>query len=78
MKAMVLNEFGDNSDFQLAELSQPSLKPGHVLVRIAATSVNTVDTMIRQMGKELPISPEPPAVLGMDFAGIVERVSLRL
>ena len=72
MKAMVLNEYGDNAEFQFAELSQPSLKPGHVLVRIAATSVNTVDTMIRQLGKELPISPEPPAILGMDFAGIVE------
>ena len=30
--------------------------------------------MIRQLGKELPISPELPAVLGMDFAGIVESV----
>ena len=74
MKAMVLNEYGDNAEFQLAELSRPSINPGHVLVRIAATSVNTVDTMIRQMGKDLPISPELPAVLGMDFAGIVEAV----
>ncbi|MEQ9575953.1 MAG: zinc-binding dehydrogenase, partial [Rhodospirillales bacterium] len=30
--------------------------------------------MIRQMGKDLPISPDLPAVLGMDFAGIVEAV----
>jgi NADPH2:quinone reductase len=44
------------------------------MVRIAATSVNTVDTMIRQMGPELPLSPEPPAILGMDFAGTVDAV----
>ena len=74
MKAMVLNEYGDNAEFQLAELPQPSVKAGHVVVRVAATSVNTVDTMIRQMGKDLPLSPDLPAVLGMDFAGTVEAV----
>ena len=37
--------------------------------------MNTVDTMIRQMGQEeLPLSPDLPAVLGMDFAGTVEVV----
>ena len=75
MKAMVLSEYGDNTQFQLADLSKPQLKTGHVLVRVAATSVNTVDTMIRQMGKDLPLSPDLPAVLGMDFAGTVEEVA---
>ena len=75
MKAMVLNAYGDDADFQAAELSKPTAKAGQVLVRVAATSVNTVDTMIRQMGQEnLPFSPDLPAVLGMDFAGTVEAV----
>jgi alcohol dehydrogenase len=74
MKAMVLNEYGDNAEFQLTELPQPSVKAGHVVVRVAATSVNTVDTMIRQMGKDLPLSPDLPAVLGMDLAGTIEAV----
>lgn len=74
MKAMVLNAYGDNAAFQSAELPKPPVKPGHVVVRIAATSVNTVDTMIRQMGKDLPLSPDLPAVLGMDFAGTIEAV----
>lgn len=74
MKAMIIKEFGDSSVFEPAEIEKPQVKPGHVLVKIAATSVNTVDTMIRQMGKELPLSPDLPAVLGMDFAGIVEAV----
>ena len=30
--------------------------------------------MIRQMGPELPLSPTAPAILGMDFAGVVEEV----
>lgn len=75
MKAMILNEYGENAQFQLTELPKPSVKPGHVVVKVAATSVNTVDTMIRQLGQEnLPISPDLPAVLGMDFAGTVEAV----
>jgi len=71
---MVVNQFGGADVFELNEVAKPELKAGHVLVRIKATSVNTVDTMIRQMGAELPISPEAPAILGMDFAGIVEAV----
>ena len=74
MKAMILNDYGDDANFQLTELPRPSAKHGHVVVRVAATSVNTVDTMIRQMGKGLPLSPDLPAVLGMDFAGTVEAV----
>lgn len=74
MKATIINEFGGPEVFQTAEVDKPEAQAGQVLVRIAASSVNTVDTMIRQMGKDLPISPEPPAILGMDFAGTVEAV----
>ncbi len=75
MKAMILYEYGESAEFQPTELPQPSLKAGHVLVRVAAASVNTVDTMIRRLGQEnLPLSPDLPAVLGMDFAGTVEAV----
>ncbi len=74
MKAMIVREFGGPEVFESSELPKPEVKPGHVLVRVAATSVNPVDTMIRQMGKDLPIAPQPPAILGMDFAGTVEAV----
>ncbi len=74
MKAMVLNQYGEHATFQAAELPMPVVKAGHVLVRVAASSVNTVDTMIRQLGPALPLSPALPAVLGMDFAGTIEAV----
>ena len=74
MKAMVLNNYGDNAEFTLSDISRPEVSAGHVLVKVAAASVNTVDTMIRQMGKDLPLSPDLPAVLGMDFSGTVEAV----
>tara|TARA_B100001059_G_C17808677_1_gene570822 strand:- start:1161 stop:2150 length:990 start_codon:yes stop_codon:yes gene_type:complete len=74
MKAMIVNTFGSTDVFELSEIAKPQIKPHHVLVSIKATSINTVDTMIRQMGPELPLSPAAPALLGMDFAGVVEEV----
>lgn len=71
MKAMVLNTYGPDAPFELAEMPDPVATPGHVVVKVAAVSVNTVDTMIRSMGADLPLSPGLPAVLGMDFAGTV-------
>lgn len=74
MKAMLIHNYGDDAVFEAAEVDTPEAKTGHVLVKIAASSVNTVDTMIRKMGKELPLAPDTPAILGMDFAGTVEAV----
>lgn len=71
---MIIKEYGENAVFETTEISKPEVKTGHVLVKIAASSVNTVDTMIRQMGKDLALSPDAPALLGMDFAGTVEAV----
>lgn len=74
MKAMILNQYGQEAEFVVQELDAPQPGAGEVLVRIAASSVNTVDTMIRRMGKDLPLSPELPALIGMDFAGTVEAL----
>jgi len=74
MKAMIVKSFGGSEVFEAAELEKPVVKAGHVVIRIAATSVNTVDTMLRQMGNDLPIAPALPAVLGMDFAGTIDAV----
>ncbi len=74
MRAMIITEYGDNATFASKEVELPVLKNGEVLVKISASSVNTVDTMIRNMGKDLPFSPETPAILGMDFAGTIKKV----
>ncbi|MEL7068789.1 MAG: zinc-dependent alcohol dehydrogenase family protein [Cyanobacteria bacterium J06581_3] len=74
MKAMLIKAYGEDAAFEPVEIDIPQVKAGHVLVKIAASSVNTVDTMIRKMGKELPLSPDAPAILGMDFAGTIEAI----
>ncbi|RUO46167.1 quinone oxidoreductase [Pseudidiomarina aquimaris] len=74
MKAMVVKDYSNGAEMVLAELDTPLPKPGHVLVKIEASSVNTVDLKIRDAGPDLPFAPNTPALLGMDFAGVVEAV----
>ncbi|WP_339818661.1 zinc-dependent alcohol dehydrogenase family protein [Sulfitobacter dubius] len=71
---MTLTSYGADAAFVEAELPRPLVTPGHVVLRVKATSVNTIDTMIKGAGKDLPLSPDLPAVLGMDFAGVIEEV----
>jgi alcohol dehydrogenase len=73
---MILNEYGEGASFEQADFARPDAKPGHVVVRIAATSVNTIDTMIKTLGNDLPLSPALPAVLGMDFAGVSDLATM--
>jgi len=74
MRAMMINKYGANSIFEKEEVAKPTIQSGQVLVKIAASSINTVDTMIRNMGSDLPLSPAAPAILGMDFSGVIELV----
>lgn len=74
MKATVISKFGGVEVFESAELAKPEVSAGHVRVKVAASSVNTIDMMLRDMGEALPFHPHLPAVLGMDFAGTVDAV----
>lgn len=75
MKAMVIKSHGASDVFELDTVAKPEVKAGTVLVKIAATSINTVDMMIRQMGDDLaPLTPPLPSILGMDFAGTIEAL----
>lgn len=74
MKAMQLESYGENKTFIVSEVDKPTIKKGHILIKVAASSINTVDTMIKNMGEDLPFSPSTPAILGMDLAGTIEEV----
>ncbi|UYV12507.1 MAG: zinc-dependent alcohol dehydrogenase family protein [Phycisphaera sp.] len=74
MHAMLINNYGPDAKFEAGTAETPRPKPGQVLIKIAASSVNTVDTMIRKMGADLPFAPKTPAILGMDFAGTIEAM----
>lgn len=71
MRAMVLEAY--NSPLRLMEIARPTVGVGQVLVRIMASGVNPLDTKIRT-GNGGHARQTPPAVLGMDLAGVVEEV----
>ena len=72
MKAMVIKSFGEAGVFEIAEISKPELKPGHVLIRVRASTVNPIDYKIRS-GLLKSLAPET-GVLGFDVAGTIEEV----
>lgn len=75
MRVMELRAFGDPEGFMAAERPVPRPEAGQVLVRVAATSVNPIDTKIRA-GAVPGIAPALPAILHVDVAGTVAAVGL--
>lgn len=73
MKSQVINCFGDHSVFETVEIIKPKIKPGHVLIRVKATSVNPIDYKLRA-GNFPQITSEFPAILHCDVAGIIEEI----
>lgn len=74
MKAQIINQFGGPSVFQITDIPKPTLKSGHVMVKVCATSVNQIDCKIRS-GLVPVIAPDLPAVLQGDVAGVVDSVA---
>lgn len=73
MIVQAIAQFGEPSVFQTMDLPRPEVIPGHVLIRVAATSVNPVDFKLRK-GAMPSIAPDFPAVLHGDVAGVIEEV----
>ena len=73
MEAIVINRFGSPDVFESSKLPVPQVIPGHIVIKVAATSVNPVDCKIRQ-GKLAAIAPDFPAVLHGDVSGLVHAV----
>jgi len=70
---MVIERFGEPTVFQSADVPVPEVVAGHILIRVAATSVNPLDMKIRE-GVVADIAPEFPAILHGDVAGVIEAV----
>lgn len=74
MRAQIINRFGEPGVFELVETPKPILQPGHVLVKVAATSINPIDVKVRS-GLVKSLAPAFPAILHGDVAGVIEEVA---
>ena len=75
MRAYLVEKAG--GAFEAREIARPVPGVGQVLVRVAASGVNPLDTKIRA-GKAAHAEQPLPAVLGVDMAGVVEEVGARV
>ncbi|ACT93066.1 NAD(P)-dependent alcohol dehydrogenase [Dyadobacter fermentans] len=71
MKAAIVTEYGNPENFRITQLPTPDLEEGQILVQNKASSVNPVDTLVRQGKTRLITGLFGQHVLGADFAGIV-------
>lgn len=69
MRAFVLESFGQPG---MVQVDVPVVQPkfGEILVKVHASGVNPADLKIAQ-GHLAPAAPDLPAILGMDFAGVI-------
>jgi NADPH2:quinone reductase len=74
VRAMVYDVFGGPEVLHIAEIDEPVVGPDWVLVDVAATSVNPVDTKVRQGHLRGLFAHHLPIVPGWDFAGTVRAV----
>ena len=74
MKAALLKSYGGIDQFAIEEIPVPEPGPGEVLIKIAASTVNPFDLILRQgfMAQYIPLAF--PAVLGGDAAGTIAEL----
>jgi NADPH2:quinone reductase len=70
MRAIQVKKTGGPEVLELVDIPVPEPKPGEVLVRVAASGVNFIDTYFREgrYPAELPFVP------GQEAAGVVEKL----
>ncbi len=70
MKAVFIEQPGDAGALRYSDFPKPEPASGQVLVKLAASGVNFIDTYQRSGLYKIPL----PAVLGMEGAGTVESL----
>lgn len=70
MKAAQIEAYGDVSQIEIVDVATPELKDDQLLVEVHASSVNPVDTMVREGHIKVQTLP---TTLGGDIAGVVSN-----
>src|SRR6187397_1542905 len=73
MKAFVVEQYGKGG-LRAAQVPEPTVSPGDVLVKVRAAGINPLDKMVRDGEFKRLLKYRTPFVLGHDVAGVVTRV----
>ena len=73
MKAFVVERYGKDG-LRAADVPEPEVGDGDVLVKVSAASINPLDKMVRNGEFKRLLKYRTPFVLGHDVAGVVTRV----
>ena len=73
MKAFVVEHYGKDG-LRAADVPEPEVGDGDVLVKVSAAGVNPLDKMVRNGEFKRLLKYQTPFVLGHDVAGVVTRV----
>ncbi|WP_314225614.1 NADP-dependent oxidoreductase [Streptomyces zaehneri] len=73
MKAFIVEKYGKDG-LRAADVPEPTVGDGDVLVRVSAAGINPLDKMVRNGEFKRLLKYKLPFVLGHDVAGIVTQV----
>ena len=73
MKAFVVEHYGKDG-LRAADVPEPEVGDGDVLVKVSAAGINPLDTMVRDGEFKRLLKYRTPFVLGHDVAGVVTAV----
>ena len=76
MKALVLTSLSGVDALTIQNVPEPAAKPGQTLVRVGAGGMNFADIMTTRGG--YPGTPQPPLVVGREFAGVEQSTGRRV
>lgn len=74
MKAAQIKEFGHADAIEINEIQKPIMKPSMVLIEVKASSLNPIDTAVREGYTQSWAPVELPVTLGGDVAGVIKEI----
>jgi NADPH:quinone reductase-like Zn-dependent oxidoreductase len=77
MRAVVIHAYGGPEVMKLQNVARPEPAEDEVLIRVVAASINPVDVAIRK-GYLAKLVGNFPLILGMDAAGVIEKVGNKM
>src|SRR5262249_45725405 len=78
MKAVDADECGGPEVLKYEDAPRPEPKENEVLIRVMAASINPVDVAIREGYLKKLVGDRFPLILGMDAAGVIEKVGTKI